>query len=93
MRKRLYRQFNFKICICIWNVIFLITSENIYEKRLAIPMDDELFQQRYYITIKMIPGNRSIFEENFCPSSSGGISNEQKLPLIYPVSAFPFARN
>lgn len=55
-------------------------------------MDDELFQQRY-ITIKMIPGNRSIFEENFCPSSSGGISNEQKLPLLYPVSAFPFARN
>lgn len=36
-----------------WNFIFLIISGNIYEKRVIIPTDDELFQQRY--TIKMLP--------------------------------------
>lgn len=37
------------------------------------PMGDELFQQ---LCNKNAPRNRSIFEENFCPSNSGGIYNE-----------------
>lgn len=57
LEKTLHR-FNFKIYICILYFIFLITSGNIYEKRVCcaviIPMDDdELFRQRD--TIKMLP--------------------------------------
>lgn len=75
-----------------WNFIFLIISGNIYEKRLIIPTDDELFQQRY--TIKMLPVIGVFLKKIFVLGAVVEYITSKSCPnLFYPVSAFLFARN